>query len=183
MTTDIFEGKPDPEHIPGYARYYLERTAGFTNLLDALKRNKEEIAAFIRSVPEEKGDFQYADGKWSTRSVIAHIVDTERIFQNRALRLSRRDETPIPGFEEDRYAVHANTEGRSLEDLAREFEAVRDAGIALFSYMTDAMLDFVGTANNTPLTARGAGWIMIGHAVHHRGIIVERYLVDTEENY
>jgi hypothetical protein len=183
MTTDIFEGKPNPDHAPAYARYYFERTAGHTNLLDALRKNKEDIAAFIRSIPEEKGDFQYAEGKWSTKSVIAHIIDTERIFQGRALRFSRKDETPVPGFEEDWYADHANTDYRSFEEMAIEFEAVREAGILLFQYMTMSMLDFIGTANNNPLTARSAGWIMVGHAVHHRGIITERYLVDTEEIY
>lgn len=183
MTTDIFEGRPNPEHAPAYARYYFERTAGYTNLLDALRKNKADIAAFIRSIPEEKGDFQYAEGKWSTRSVIAHITDAERVFQYRALRFSRKDETPVPGFEEDWYATHANTEYRTLEELAQEFEAVREASIRLFDYMTMAMLDFVGTANDNPMTARNAGWMMLGHAIHHKGIITERYLVDTEEVY
>jgi len=183
MTTDIFEGRPNPEHAPTYARYYFERTAGNTQLLDTLKKNKLEIAAFIRSIPEEKIDFQYAEGKWSTKSVIAHIIDTERIFQYRALRLSRKDDSPIPGFEEDWFASQANTDCRTMENLAQEFEIVRESSIQLFHYMTMSMLDFIGTASNQPLTARGAGWIMIGHAVHHRGIITERYLVDTEEIY
>jgi uncharacterized damage-inducible protein DinB len=183
MRTELFEGRPNPDHAPAYARYYFERTAGFTNLLDALRKNKEDIAAFIRSIPEEKADFQYADGKWSTKSVLAHITDTERIFQYRALRLSRKDETPMPGFEEDWYAHHANTDSRSLEELAIEFETVREAGIQLFQYMTPGMIDFIGTATNSPLTARSCGWILVGHSVHHRGIITERYLVDTEEIY
>ena len=183
MTTDIFEGRPNSEHAPAYARYYFERTAGNTNLLDTLRKNKLEMAGYIRSIPEEKIDFQYAEGKWSTKSVIAHVIDTERVFQNRAFRFSRKDGTLIPGFEEDWYANHANTDFRTMEDLAQEFEIVREAGIQLFQYMTMSMLDFIGTANNQPLTARSAGWIMIGHAVHHRGIITERYLVDTEEIY
>jgi len=183
MTTDIFEGKPNPDHAPAYARYYFERTAGFTNLLEALKKNKEDIASFIRSIPEDKGNFQYAEGKWSTRQVVSHIIDTERIFQARALRFSRKDETPVPGFEEDWYADHANCEFRTFEDFAQEFEVVRESSIRLFKYMTMNMLDHLGTANNNPLTARSAGWIMVGHSVHHRGIIAERYLVEPDELY
>jgi uncharacterized damage-inducible protein DinB len=183
MTTHIFDVTPNPEHAPPYAKYYFERTAGYTDLLEALQATKTETAAFIRSIPEEKADFQYAEGKWSAKSVIAHIIDTERIFQDRALRLSRKDATEMPGFDEDWFARHANTDCRTLEDLALEFEIVRSASIQLFQYMTMSMLDFIGSANNQPLTARSAGWIMVGHAVHHCGMIVERYLVDTEEIY
>lgn len=177
----LSDRRPLPEEGPPYGKYYVERTGTAVNLLEALKRNKEDIASFIRSIPEDKGDFQYADGKWSTKSVIAHIIDTERMFQYRALRLSRKDPQSIEGFDEDWYAAEANTDNRSFEDLAAEFEAVRDAGIQLFSYMSDSMADYKGTANNMPLTARFAGWILVGHAVHHVGIIKERYLVEVEE--
>lgn len=177
----IFEGRPRPEHAPTYAKYYFDRTIGHTNLLETLKKNKELTAAFIRSLPVDKADFQYADGKWSTKSVIAHINDTERIFQYRALRFSRKDETVLPGFEEDAYARNANTDGRNYEDLAAEFEAVRASTIQLFNHMTEPMLDFVGKCNHSVLSARSAGWIAVGHAVHHCGIIKERYLVEVEE--
>lgn len=183
MTTHIFDVRPHPKHAPAYAKYYFERTAGYTDLLEALQATQTETAAFIRSIPEEKADFQYAEGKWSTKSVIAHLIDTERVFQYRALRLSRKDATEIPGFDEDWFARHANTDCRTLEDLAQEFEIVRTASIQLFQYMTMSMLDFIGSANNQPLTARSAGWIIVGHAIHHHGMIVERYLVDIEEIY
>ena len=176
-----FEGRPNPEHAPTYAKYYFDRTIGDTHLLEALKKNKQITADFIRSLPPDKADFQYAEGKWTTKSVIAHINDTERIFQYRALRFSRKDETALPGFEEDFYASNANTDGRNYEDLAAEFEAIREASLQLFTHMTEPMLDFVGACNHSVLSARSAGWIMIGHAVHHCGIIKERYLVEVEE--
>ncbi len=174
-------GRPNPEHASAYAKYYFDRTAGQTDLLAALEQNGKEMAAFIRSLPADKADFQYAEGKWTTKSVIAHVNDTERVFQFRALCFSRKDTVHIPGFEEDYYAMHANTAGRTMEELAAEFEAIRAATISLFRYMTDDMLDFKGTANNNVLTARSAGWIIAGHAVHHIGIIKERYLVEVEE--
>ena len=174
-------GRPNPEHAPAYAKYYFDRTAGQTDLMATLEQNGRETAAFIRSLPPDKSDFQYAEGKWTTKSVIAHINDTERVFQYRALCFSRKEPASIPGFEEDYYAANANTAGRSLEELAAEFEAIRASTISLFRYMDDEMLDFKGMANSNVLTARSAGWIIAGHAVHHMGIIKERYLVETEE--
>lgn len=175
------EGRPTPEHAPAYARYYFERTNGQHNLLQSLKDDQRATVDFILSIPEDKADFQYADGKWSVKGVIQHLIDTERILLTRALRLSRKDTTPLPGFDEDRYAEAAPTDSRSLESLAREFEIVRESGIMLFATMNDATADFVGTANNNPITARNVGWFIIGHTMHHCGIIAERYLVDAED--
>src|SRR3990167_6081342 len=76
----ILEGRPNPEHASAYATYYFNLSDRQTNLMDSLVQNGLTTAAFIRSIPEDKADFQYADGKWSTKSVIAHLIDTERLF-------------------------------------------------------------------------------------------------------
>lgn len=177
----ILEGRPNPEHASAYATYYFNLSDRQTNLMESLIQNGLKTAAFIRSIPEDKADFQYADGKWSTKSVIAHLIDTERIFQYRALCISRKDTTELPGFDEDNYANYSPVDNRTLEDLAAEFEAVRASSIHLFRHLTSGMIDFIGIASNNPLTPRSAGWIIVGHAIHHCRIIAERYLVDTEE--
>lgn len=176
MSLSPFAGHPSPDHAPAYAQYYIEQAKEYTDLLEALNSSGPVTAAFIRSLPEEKGSFRYAEGKWSLKEVIAHINDTERMFLGRALRFSRHDTTPIPGFEENHYAPLARANERSFEELAAEFETIRASAISLFNYMKTDMLDFVGTANGNPLTARSAGWIVVGHATHHRRIIRERYL-------
>src|SRR3989338_7241921 len=154
----ILEGRPNPEHASAYATYYFNLSDRQTNLMDSLVQNGLTTAAFIRSIPEDKAVFQY-----------------------RAMCISRKDTTPFPGFDEDDYANYSPVDNRTLEDLAIEFEAVRVASIHLFRHMTAGMIDFMGTASNNPLTPRSAGWIMVGHAIHHCRIIAERYLVDTEE--
>lgn len=178
-----FQEKPHTEHAPAYARYYFDRASVYDDLMEALSSDLEITAAFVRDIPSEKGEFRYADDKWSTKNVIQHIIDTERVFQYRALRCSRKDSTPIAGFSEDHFAAHSVADSRSLEELAQEFECVRKATISLFRTMNDGMLDFVGEANGNPLSARSTGWMIVGHAIHHCGIIAERYLVDTDELY
>ncbi|WP_294669477.1 DinB family protein [uncultured Fluviicola sp.] len=178
-----FIGRPNPEFAPAYAKYYFDRTLGQDDLLLALENNLNETESFIAGLPEEKADFQYADEKWTLKGVILHFIETERIFQYRALRFSRKDKTALDGFDEDWYARHNNTDQRSLEDLRAEFMDVRKASISLFKGMTGAMLDSIGTANNTPNTPRNVGWIMVGHVIHHCNIIKERYLVDADENF
>ncbi len=178
-----FSGRPNPEFAPAYAKYYFERTLGQEDLLAALEKDLNDTANFIATLPESKADFQYADDKWTLKGVILHFIETERIFQYRALRFSRKDKTPLDGFDEDQYVQHNNYDQRTLEDLRLEFTDVRKASISLFKGMNTPMLDFVGTANNTPNTARNLGWITIGHTIHHCNIIKERYLVDTDEAF
>jgi uncharacterized damage-inducible protein DinB len=179
----IFEGRPDSTKAPAYAQYYFDRTIGHTNLLHALETNRDKVIEFINGLPEDKADFQYADDKWTVKGVLLHIIETERVFQYRALRFSRKDTTTIAGFEERWYVDHNNNENRQLSDLAHEFEVVRNSTIHLFKHMTASMLDFEGAANNEIVTPRNIAWMIVGHTIHHCDIIKERYLVDTDEQF
>lgn len=176
-----FIGRPNPEFAPAYAKYYFDRTIGQDNLLLALEQDMEQTIAFIEGLPESKADFQYADEKWTLKGVLLHVIEAERIFQYRALRFSRKDKTPVEGFDEGWYAQHNNTDQRTLTDLKDEFSDVRKATISLFKGMTAAMLDESGIANNSPNTPRNLGWMVIGHGIHHCNIIKERYLVEVDE--
>lgn len=176
MSVD-FSKRPDKNAAPSYAPYYMERADKYPDLMTALSENFKEMESFINEIPDDKMDYQYADGKWSTRKVIMHIIDTERIFLYRALRLSRRDSTVMEGFDEDHFATNDGSDNKTQEDLALEFSAVRMSTLAFYKHLTDRMLDYVGTASNQPASARSLAWMMVGHAIHHRGIIEERYFV------
>lgn len=178
-----FIGRPNPEFAPAYAKYYFERTIGQEDLMLALQKDMDNTVKFIASLPDDKEDYQYADDKWTLKGVILHFIETERVFQYRALRFSRKDKTEIEGFDEGWYSQHNNTDQRTFQDLMLEFIDVRKASISLFKGMNTAMLDSVGTANNSPNTPRNLGWIMVGHVIHHCNIIKERYLVDDDEAF
>lgn len=180
---NIFTGRPRIEDAPAYAKYYFDRTAGQDNLIEALNHNAKQVHDFIPSLPNEKENFQYADGKWTMKGVLSHIIDTERVFQYRALRFSRHDTTPLAGFEESLFNDFSNVDNRSLTELAAEFQAVRQSTIHLFQYMNLSMIDFQGPANNAVVTPRSLGWMIIGHTIHHCDIIKERYLVEVEESF
>jgi uncharacterized damage-inducible protein DinB len=132
--------------------------------------------AFIQSIPAEKADYKYAEGKWTVKQVLRHIIDTERIFVYRAFRFSRFDTTPLAGFDEDAYIDATQTIDYSLNDLLEEFVSVRQTTIQVYKTMTPAMLDFKGTANNIPITPRCIGYMAVGHNLHHCNVIRERYL-------
>ena len=120
--------------------------------------------------------FAYAEGKWSIKEVLSHLIDGERMFAYRLFRISRGDKTPIEGFEQDGYIENANANGRSFGDLLEEFSLLRRANLMLVKNLNDEGWSRVGTANQVNVTARALTYIMAGHIEHHLGILKERYL-------
>ena len=136
----------------------------------------ESCIAFFESVPVAKLDYRYQPEKWSIKDILLHLIDCERIFQYRALRISRSDKTPLPGFEENDYAVEANATSRILESLLNEYKSVRKATFTLFETFSEEQLLKMGNASGKDISVRAIGFIILGHELHHINIIKERYL-------
>ena len=168
--------RPVYEDAPAYAAYYFDLTDCWENLEIALTESTDHLFRFLHSIPVAQQDYSYQPEKWSVKQVVIHMLETERIFQYRAFRFSRFDDTELSGFDEDVYVSNSNSENRTLSGIIEEFEAVRKSSILLFKSMTTEMLDFRGYANGTPVTARSIGWMIVGHAMHHKAFLKERYL-------
>lgn len=165
-------------NAPKYYHYYYD-LIGTDNLLAELEQNKQQTLAFMKSIPAHKQHVAYAEGKWTINEVLQHIIDTERIFQYRAFRFSRMDNTTLSGFNEDDYIDNIKGYSLSLTNLIEDFEAVRHSSQQLFKNMNDTMLDFRGSANKVQASARQLGFMIVGHGLHHLKVIEERYLFTT----
>jgi hypothetical protein len=143
---------------------------------EAIRKNTKQFRKLLEQIPRKKHDFAYAPGKWTVRHVLQHIIDAERVFAYRALRLSRLDPTPLPGWDENQWALHDGFANRRWKDLLEEFGAVRDSTEFLFESFSDDQLRFVGTVRERPLNAFTIGYILPGHVTHHMRILEERYL-------
>lgn len=146
------------------------------NLVEELEICLHDFIRFVQDIPMDKFDYRYAEGKWTIKDIIQHIIDAERIFSYRALRISRNDQTPLPGFEENDYAEHTNANARSIQELLTEMATVRQSTLLLFKSFTDEQLQVMGTASNHPISVRAIGFLVIGHQKHHQRIFKERYL-------
>ncbi|MEZ4802649.1 MAG: DinB family protein [Gelidibacter sp.] len=158
-----------------YYQTYINKTENL-NLKDGLRHNFETVSSFLKILPADKLEYRYAEGKWTIKEVLLHLVDAERIFAYRALRIAREDQTPLPGFDQDIYVVPSKANDRSFESLINEYKTVRDATIALFDTFDQKMLTAIGTASNSPISVRALGFIIMGHENHHCEVIKERYL-------
>jgi hypothetical protein len=108
--------------------------------------------------------------------MLLHIIDTERIFCYRALCIARGEKNSLLGFDEDEYAAHSDANNRSWDSLVADFLAVRQSTLLLFKSFSEEAMQRSGLANNNPLTVISAGFIILGHFYHHKGVAVERYL-------
>lgn len=167
--------RPDAsEHLPYFGKYVELVPDG--DLIQMLRTHLDETLALVRGVPEERGGHRYAEGKWSIREVLGHVIDTERVFAYRALRIARGDATPLEGFDENAYAAASEADSRTLADLAEELEHVRLGSIAFLRGLSHEALARRGTASGAEVTVRALAWILAGHELHHRGLLQERYL-------
>lgn len=154
---------------------YIE-ALGDVILLDELELSSNHFIDFLKSIPSDRHEFRYAEGKWTIKDIVLHLIDAERIFTYRALRIARKDQTPLPGFEENDYVESAFANGRTMSDLVEEFIIVRQATRSLFQTFSAEQLQFMGTASEKPVSVRAIGFIILGHQKHHLRIIKERYL-------
>jgi len=157
-----------------YYANYINLSQGL-ELLDGLEDSFEKTLTLFESINEDKLSYRYADGKWTIKEIIQHLIDTERVFCYRALCFARKDKVELPGFNQDDYLESSEVSARSKGDLIGEYKAVRMATNTLFSSFTNQMLLQIGVASNSPLSVRAAGHIIIGHETHHCNIIKERY--------
>lgn len=161
------------DYSPSYARYIEQVDDDF---VAAMARAEEVTSHLLSSIPEAKGDYRYAEGKWSVKELLGHVIDSERIFAFRALSIARGESQSLPGYEQDDYVIAGNFGRRTLADLRREYRAVRQASLALYESIDPEHLDLQGVANQAPMTPRAIGFIIVGHELHHRGVLQERYL-------
>jgi hypothetical protein len=168
-------------HRPEKSEYneYYDRYVSLvdeTDIVSALEKQLSEIDEILGAVSEEKSLFAYDEGKWTIKEVLGHLIDGERIFGYRALRISRGDRTPIEGFEQDGYVENAPFNDYRFSDLLEEFRLVRRSSILFFKHLKEGDWTRTGTASDSPVSVRALAYIMAGHVRHHANILREKYL-------
>lgn len=167
--------KPQPGEFVDYQNNYIKQV-GDAPVQEVLKELIDKGYAFYTGIPEEKGSYAYAPGKWTIKEVLGHIIDTERIFGYRLLCFVRGEKQALPGFEQDDYVVTSGANERTIRDLAEELRVVRTANYYLVKDLTEEQGKIMGVSSGNPISVRTVVYIMAGHELHHMGILKERYL-------
>lgn len=147
------------------------------NVVVLLKKTLKQTQAAFAAYPPETHDRAYAEGKWTLKQKLAHMIDTERVFAFRALWFSKKDRQAQPGFNQDDWMEQTDVSGRTLADLLKELKSVRENTIFIAKNMTDEQSKFIGTASNWPVSARTMIFSVVGHNIHHLNLLRDRYSV------
>lgn len=167
---------PGPtEYAPMYEGY-VQRILG-KDVLEVLRRQKREFGDFIAGLSDAKAGYRYAPEKWTVKQVIQHVIDAERVFAYRLMSFCRGETTPLPGFDENRYADAEPATHKTAGDLRAEFDAVRQGTLTLIDGLRPEHWKIHGLASGTPVSVRALVHIIAGHCAHHRAVLRERYEV------
>ena len=162
----------DTEYAPFYKTYIDLINDG--DILQTLARQADYCASYFETFAD-RGDHKYAEDKWTVKQLLQHIIDAERVFSYRILRIGREDQTPMAGFDENNYADAAPVDHRTVEDLTSEFVAMRSGTYALLKSLVPEQWTMSGTASGSVVTVRAIAYIIAGHCAHHIAILKERY--------
>lgn len=168
--------RPRADEFDAYFERYISLVED-GDVLAALGNQISETVDLLNGINPEKADFRYALGKWSVKELVGHLIDAERIFAYRALRIARGDRTPIEGYEQDDYIENAAFGACELADLAEEFALVRRSNVFMFQNLSEAAWMRRGTANGREMSVRALAYAIAGHEIYHVDILKERYAV------
>lgn len=158
-----------------YIQRYLDLVPS-ENWLDEMKISGKFTLEIYRKLSPEQSNFAYAEGKWTMKELLQHLIDAERIFAYRAMRFARKDQTELPGWDEEEYANHYFSSERTLESLISEFDFIRKSSLIFFENLNAQQLSETGIANGNEIAVKTIAKLIIGHNIHHVNIINERYL-------
>lgn len=162
-------------HAPGNFKNYVAK-ASDEDLNKSLRNSTKRFKKLLDRIPGKKINYAYDDDKWTIKQLLQHIIDVERVFVLRALWFGRKDSSPLPGFDENNWALHANVEHRKWNDMKEEFFELRAATERFFASLPNEILELSGSSNNNIITVGALGFVSAGHVEHHINIIEERYL-------
>jgi len=163
--------------VPDFFKTYINALQE-DNLQEALTNNTRRFRKLLKQIPHKKINYAYAEGKWTIKELLQHIIDSERVFIYRALTFARHDPALLPGFDENNWAIAAKAPKRKWNDLVEEFRALRSANELFLLSLDDDQLQQTGSANNSNISVAALAFVCAGHVAHHMRVIRERYLND-----
>jgi hypothetical protein len=165
----------ESEYAPDYQGYVAFVTED--EILPVLRSQLDTLDVLLNRVAPDHETFRYAEGKWSIREVIGHLIDAERVFGYRTFSIARGEQRNLPSFDENEYMLRAPYDRIDLEDLLSELRLVRLSNIAMVRNLDDEAWLRTGMANDAPVSVRALAFIMAGHVRHHMGVLSQRYQI------
>jgi len=157
-----------------YFDVYLKLLNTEEDYKDRLEKNHNIILDVFSKINEDKMKYAYQESKWTIAQILQHIIDTERIFCYRALKMVRENNPVIEAYNHEEYA---NTYKYNSKDvLLNDYSSNRKASISLFNTFNQVDLNKRSNSNHYKFKVGLVPFIFCGHELHHIDIIKKKYL-------
>jgi uncharacterized damage-inducible protein DinB len=167
--------KPQPDEFAPYTLAYVNKVPNGP-ILEILEYLKDSTYNFFSRMTAEQADYAYAEGKWTLKEVLGHMIDAERFFSFRAFCFSRCEKHEMFGFEQEDYVANATFETRTIQDLAAEFKTARENSLYIYNSLTPEQQLLKGIASGYTVSVRALVYLTAGHELYHLDLVKERYI-------
>lgn len=172
-TTDQATRRPaKDEYFEYYANYINQVPEG--NIFEILESQNRELEDFFARVSDRDASVVHPPYSWTTKQVVGHLIDAERIFANRLHRFACGDLQDENGMEQDPYVAYNDYETPTIRSLVDELVHCRKANSLLLRRIKASAWDNRANASGHPITVRALAYILVGHINHHMKILRQR---------
>lgn len=168
--------RPEKSEYGPASEKYIQLVPSDRLVLELLKANAQTITKLFLSLDPETLLYRYAEGKWSLKEVLVHLVDDERIYAYRALRFARNDARRLGGFDQDAYISESEANARPLPEILKEYHAVRLSTLLMYNGFPDKALKRSGSTDEFTASVCALLFHIAGHEINHLKIIQQKYL-------
>ena len=159
-----------------YVARYINQLSDTTDLKKGYEDDEKLVVDFFTSLTEEKLSYRYQPQKWSVKEVFQHMIDTERIFAYRLLRIARNDKTALPDYDQDIFIEPSGAHKKTITDLVTEFKITRAQSKNIINSLSTENLKNIATVSDSPISARACAFVIIGHNAWHIETLKNSYL-------
>ena len=157
-----------------YYNLYLKNLDSSDSIQERLQTNQDLVYKFFNQIKVEKYEYSYGYKKWNISQIFQHIIDTERIFCYRALKIVREKDARIVPYDHEAYAD--NCKQQSKGSLLNDYRNNRNASISLFETFDHSELMKSVDFDNFRFRVGLIPFIFCGHELHHLKVIKDFYL-------
>lgn len=173
--------RPDRDDLSiDYHRDLVRRQEG-TCVLKLLKDQSYWLCELASCLSTDQVDTVHSPYQWTSRQVIEHCANAERIFGDRMLRICAGDSTNLPAWDENAYAESRFGLG-NFGHLVSELGYLREANRLLLLRISPRVWDNQGFVDGNPISVRGIAWVTAAHLGHHLEIIEQRCTVQAKRH-
>ena len=170
--------RPEATEYAPYHSLYVDQVPDVSDVRELIGRQMDAIEELLSGLSPERWDYRYAEGKWSVREILGHLLDAEWVFAHRAIWIARGIPGALVGFEQDDFLAAGHYGSREPAELLAEFRNLRSASQAQFGAFRREQLDLRGEVSGSLITVRAILYILAGHFHHHVEVLKSRYLTD-----